>query len=274
MEPPRSNIHGISLSLQLDSHFVAEAKDGAVTYVKDVTTFLLPGGFPLLTWRDNLEDLFRRASWLLCGLAILSDWIGSNTTFFPYHTETMPLREYWSRFALLQAEAAVKAFGVLPPTPSKTTGMASLFPSIAEPSPLQIFASTCKLADGAQLFILEDVTGSGKTEAALTLAHRLMAAGGAEGIFMALPTMATANAMFERVEESYRRMYAGEEQPSLILSHSGRHLSQSGALQMPPCNEGSTPQAFIWSRKALCRCPLTTTVRPRRPRPELAVGLP
>ena len=215
----------MSLSLQFDSHFNAEAKEAAVAYTKEVAGFLVRQGFLSLAWRDELEGLFPRASWLLSGLTILSDWIGSNTTFFPYHTETLALEEYWQRFALRQAEAAVTAFGVLPSLPSKTTGMASLFPNISEPSPLQDFSSSCELAEGAQLFILEDVTGSGKTEAALTLAHRLMTAGLAEGIFMALPTMATANAMFERVEQAYRRMYAGGEQPSLILSHSSRHLS-------------------------------------------------
>jgi CRISPR-associated endonuclease/helicase Cas3 len=102
------------------------------------------------------------------------------------------------RFALPQAEAAVTAFDVLPSSPSLTTGMASLFPNISEPSPLQNFSSFCELSQGAQLLILEDITGSGKTEAALTVAHRLMAAGFADGIFMALPTMATANVMFER----------------------------------------------------------------------------
>ncbi len=224
-EPPRSNIHGMSLSLQFDSHFNAEVKEAAVAYTKEVAGFLVRQGFSALAWRDDLDGLFPRASWLLSGLTILSDWIGSNSTFFPYHTETLALEEYWQRFALPQAEAAVTAFGVLPPPPSKTTGMARLFPNISEPSPLQDFSSSCELAQGAQLFILEDVTGSGKTEAALTLAHRLMTSGLAEGIFMALPTMATANAMFERVEQAYRRMYAGGEPPSLILSHSSRHLS-------------------------------------------------
>ncbi|MBI0324518.1 hypothetical protein JAO23_19925, partial [Escherichia coli] len=39
---------------------------------------------------------------------------------------------------------------------------------------------------GPQLFILEDVTGAGKTEAALILAHRLIAAGKAQGLFFGL----------------------------------------------------------------------------------------
>ncbi len=63
--------------------------------------------------------------------------------------------------------------------------------------------------DGAQLFILEDVTGAGKTEAALILAHRLMAAGKAQGLYFGLPTMATANAMFERMANTAGAVSAG-----------------------------------------------------------------
>ena len=59
------------------------------------------------------------------------------------------------------------------------------------------------LHHGPQLFILEDVTGSGKTEAAVILAHRLMKEGHGTGLFIALPTMATSNAMYERLAESY-----------------------------------------------------------------------
>ena len=77
-----------------------------------------------------------------------------------------------------------------------------------------------------QLFILEDVTGAGKTEAALILTHRLMSEGLAEGLYIGLPTMATANAMYERMTESYQRLYQTGEEPSLILSHSARHLSE------------------------------------------------
>jgi CRISPR-associated endonuclease/helicase Cas3 len=53
--------------------------------------------------------------------------------------------------------------------------MSQLFPDVRLPSPVQVFAETVPLTDGPSLTIIEDVTGSGKTEAALTLAHRLMA---------------------------------------------------------------------------------------------------
>ncbi len=77
--------------------------------------------------------------------------------------------------------------------------------------------------------ILEDVTGAGKTEAAILLAHRLMQKNLASGIYFGLPTMATANAMYERLGEVYRQLYDDQTNPSLILAHGGRNLSDNSA---------------------------------------------
>ncbi len=79
---------------------------------------------------------------------------------------------------------------------------------------------------GPQLFILEDVTGAGKTEAALILTHRLMSAGKAQGLFFGLPTMATANAMFDRLAQSWLALYQSDARPSLVLAHSARGLME------------------------------------------------
>ncbi|HAJ9815529.1 TPA: hypothetical protein H1J78_005255, partial [Salmonella enterica] len=49
--------------------------------------------------------------------------------------------------------------------------------------------------------------------AALILAHRLMAAGKAQGLYFGLPTMATANAMFERMANVFPAP-AGINRPS------------------------------------------------------------
>jgi CRISPR-associated endonuclease/helicase Cas3 len=65
------------------------------------------------------------------------------------------------------------------------------------------------------------------------LAHRLLAAGRADGIFLGLPTMATANAMFGRLADSYRRLFLPEAHPSLALAHSRADLDPrfAAALQ-------------------------------------------
>ena len=75
--------------------------------------------------------------------------------------------------------------------------------------------------------ILEDVTGAGKTEAALILTHRLMSANKGHGLYVGLPTMATANAMYKRLAAAYRALFADDSRPSLILAHGGREMSDA-----------------------------------------------
>jgi CRISPR-associated endonuclease/helicase Cas3 len=87
---------------------------------------------------------------------------------------------------------------------------------------VQIFAETALFPEGPTLIVIEDVTGSGKTEAALTLAHRLMGAGRANGLYVALPTEATANAMYARLGSSFRRLFTADGAPSLVLAHGHR----------------------------------------------------
>jgi len=104
-----------------------------------------------------------------------------------------------------------------------------LFPKIMKinrPSPLQELAECLPLGAGPQLVVIEDLTGAGKTEAALVLAQRLINRGLADGFYMGLPTMATANAMFKRIHEMYQRLFAEGETPSLVLAHSHRELSK------------------------------------------------
>ncbi len=163
-------------------------------------------------------------SWSLAGLTNLADWIGSNREFFRYCAPTMDLETYWD-YARNQAVQAVSAAGISPVAATSDCSSPKLFPAITTPSPLQHQLSSMELPEGPMLAIVEDVTGSGKTEAALLLAARLIGAGRAGGLFFALPTMATANAMFDRLGESYRHMFAETAQVSLVLAHgrSGLH---------------------------------------------------
>ncbi len=126
------------------------------------------------------------------------------------------------------------------PTPASDVDFARLFPSLAAgPTPLQAWADTVSIAPGPQLFVLEELTGGGKTEAALTLAARLMQAGCGRGVYFALPTMATADAMFGRVQkrpegdatEPWQGFFSAGE-PSLVLAHSAAGTRQKlDALQ-------------------------------------------
>lgn len=176
----------------------------------------------------EIEERIKKSSWLMAGFTVLCDWLGSNSQWFPFCKEVMPLEDYWTTRALSQAERAIREAGInAKPQPAKQSDFLSLFPKITTPTPLQKYVSECHIGTSPRLFILEDVTGSGKTEAALVLASRLMVAGLGNGLFVALPTMATSNAMYERMAKVYRRLFAGGVSPSLVLAHGARHLSDS-----------------------------------------------
>lgn len=173
---------------------------------------------------DDAIAAAKLESWHIAGITVVADWIASNETFFPYIEYEMPLEAYW-QIALRQAASAIKSIKLYPKQVSQDTGIKQLFPFINTPSPVQSYVETCEIAPGPQLFIIEELTGSGKTEAALTLAHRIMAAGQADSIYVALPTMATSNSMYERIAKMYTKMYT--EEPSLILAHSASNQHSS-----------------------------------------------
>ena len=175
------------------------------------------------------EERAARASYLLAGLAVLSDWIGSNQRWFPYADPERDLAKYWAD-ARERAAAALADAGVLPAPARAHVAYRDLLTGGATgpltPTPMQDWAARVALPDGPGLFLIEDETGSGKTEAAVMLAHRLMRAAAGDGLYVALPTMATANAMFDRLATTYRRLFAKDADPSTVLAHGARDMHE------------------------------------------------
>jgi CRISPR-associated endonuclease/helicase Cas3 len=181
---------------------------------------LLPSAAPRL---DRTRAV--RASFRLAGFAVLCDWIGSNESWFHYQEAEAfeSLEHYWA-YARQHADRAVTEAGIIPAASVPRRTFVELTGQGFEPSPMQRWAAEVELPEGPLLAVLEDETGSGKTEAALMLAHRLIASGRAEGIYIALPTMATANAMFERLSAGYRNLFTKQTEPSIALVHGRRDL--------------------------------------------------
>lgn len=99
---------------------------------------------------------------------------------------------------------------------------------------------------GLTFFIIEESTGSGKTEAALTLNHRLMAGGHGHGIYFGLPTMATSNALYNRIQKVKDNFYAPGSNPPIVLAHSASHLGYtSGDNLMITVLVQQNPQLMI-----------------------------
>lgn len=192
--------------------------EAALAFVGDIRQ-LLSDAPPLNIKQTEAAKL----SWTLAGLTVVADWLGSNQHWFPYTAPSVSMDNYWAS-ARERAANAIKRSGLYGSIRSSEPGIRSLF-DIREPRPMQIAVADCQIPEGPSLAIIEDATGSGKTEAAIVLAQRFMAMGKGEGIYVALPTMATANAMFDRLGTSYRRLFDEGEQPSLALAHGHRGMN-------------------------------------------------
>jgi CRISPR-associated endonuclease/helicase Cas3 len=202
--------------------FPAPAVAAASAFRDDVLAL-----FPTRTHLPEPNQADRRLaqlSWALAGLTVLADWVGSRRDWFAYEQPEHSLAHYWP-CAQSKATAAVMKAGILPAAVNSGLQIEQLLPEGRAPSPLQRSLAKFALPDGPLLTIVEDVTGSGKTEAALMLAARLIQDGRAAGLFFALPTMATANAMYDRMRDKYRLVFSSEVSPSLVLAHGKRALN-------------------------------------------------
>lgn len=231
-QPPIAKAGGFLLN----DHFGPNDLAAAESFVADVRLLMgLENALPRLD-----KSTIARASWWLAGFAVLCDWLGSNREFFPFDDTPRSLADYW-HLALNRAEIAIDGSELLPAAPAESLSLGQLLGQGIDvtATPLQALAAHLPLSTGPQLFVLEDVTGAGKTEAALLLAHRLMADGLANGLYIGLPTMATANAMYERVGTVYRAFYDAGDAPSLVLAHGARDLSARFRQSLLPIADAS-----------------------------------
>ncbi|MBB5085072.1 CRISPR-associated helicase Cas3' [Nonomuraea endophytica] len=167
---------------------------------------------------------------LLTGLVIVADWIASNPDLFPYFPEAA------GRTGSERVEAAWRGLD-LPqpwkPVDTKETDVDTLFatrfrlPVGAEIRPVQRRAvELARSMTSPGLMIIEAPMGEGKTEAALAVAEVFAARSGAGGCFVALPTMATGNAMFTRVLQWLDRALGVDQRHSVQLAHSKAALNK------------------------------------------------
>ncbi|NLN59711.1 MAG: CRISPR-associated helicase Cas3' [Deltaproteobacteria bacterium] len=218
------------IPLNCSNFFTKGDTAAAITFAKDVGKMVFhPREEIILPCPDEIEASMKKASWLMAGFAVLCDWLGSNISWFSFCAEPMPIENYWKNRAIPQALKAVRESLINAGIPLvESFGFAKLFPHILSPTPLQVFVDEFPVKKTPQLFIFEDITGSGKTEAALILAGRLMSAGCGTGMFFALPTMATSNAMYDRIAKVYKKFFEiNDSAPSLVLAHGSSHLSES-----------------------------------------------
>ncbi len=165
---------------------------------------------------------------LLSGLTSFADWIGSNEDWFSFGTlEDCDDLEGWFKKRRGQAERALDAIGWEPRTPLASG--AKSFEQVFKfsPRPLQQ-AVTDVVADlkAPAILLVEAPMGEGKTEAAYFAHLELQRRFGHRGLYVALPTKATGNAMFKRTLK-FLRDQGSDRKLDLQLLHGGTLINDT-----------------------------------------------
>ena len=155
------------------------------------------------------------------GLMTLADWVGSDINSFSLEGDKYSVEEYMP-VSKKRAEQAIKSTGLATVPNVGTDTWADLFPQIKTPRNLQNASINCSLTDNSNLIIIEAPTGEGKSEAAFNLAARLSRDKNS-GIYIAMPTQATSNGLYNRFTEFVSNADKTEN-TNIKLIHGGTFL--------------------------------------------------
>ncbi len=170
----------------------------------------------------------------IAGLTTVSDWIGSGPVFAGL--QTLENCNYIDR-----VQKAARYAGFISPQIVRGLDFETVFPSF-KPKPIQ--KTFYESVSGPGVYILESLMGSGKTEAALFAAYRMLEKKQANGIYFALPTRITSDKIHERMSLFLQSILSPEDRHKVMLAH--------GTAWMTDTNMGEDAQpGYSWfdSRK-------------------------
>jgi CRISPR-associated endonuclease/helicase Cas3 len=235
-----------------------------------------PGDMGGRAWQQARQDLLAKleaefkpvpdkdagdeaTEWLLAGLITLADWLGSDeNNFCPANRG--PLIKTTQREEADKIVQRLELAGARPVADKSFEQVFSERLKGESPRPLQReIIDAPKLEPG--VYVIEDVMGSGKTEAALWLAYRLMATGQARGLYFGLPTRVTSDRIHRRVREYLAKVYPHSVEPPLV--HGQAWLREMPSVRMAwkdsggTSDEDETPQKQVeaarkWFASARC----------------------
>lgn len=183
----------------------------------------------------DYPQLSVQAQMLLSGLLIMADWIASNSNYFP-------LQPCWEDRTIdeeARIESGWRRVGIESPWLPSAFAMGSTEFRMRFgfcPNDIQMAAIEAASQPGTRMMVIEASMGKGKTEAALASAEIMAAQAGSGGVFIGLPTQATANGMFPRVYEWAARASANLG-ASIRLAHSSAAFNKDYELLRTHTND-------------------------------------
>jgi CRISPR-associated endonuclease/helicase Cas3 len=161
---------------------------------------------------------------LFTGLLITADWVASNTDIFPLISADVEA-DFTDRFenAKIKISEIFKAliwdWNVI--------NADIIFNNRFKFSPNSFQENTVSIAkeiENPGIFIIEAQMGCGKTEAALACAEIFAEKRKLDGLYFALPTQATSNAMFSRIQKWVETF---QQKTTIILSHGKAQFNEN-----------------------------------------------
>ena len=170
------------------------------------------------------EDLSKTNAILLltAGLTTAADWIASNEDYFCYENTELFIQNYLNR----SEQNAMRALKELGWGGWQAEGapmeFSNCFPDFSPNTMQEKCIHETQNLESPFFAILESATGSGKTESALLLADSAIQKEQKSGFYIAMPSQATSNQMFERTVNFLSNRYPKD--------HLNVHLVHGAAL--------------------------------------------
>ena len=195
--------------------------------------------------------------WLM-GLTTTADWIGSSEALCRWErlADWNGDSRAWYQSSLSLAQDALHSAGLLSPSllpePDGFAAVQRVLGSSRSPRPLQVAVANLLdvLPDEPALVVIEAPMGEGKTEAALSCSA------GSRGVYIAMPTQATSNALFPRLAQFLEAQPLQAATFPIALAHGSGGIAPA-QLKLREIGLGtpdSTVQACWWfqgSKRAL-----------------------
>ncbi len=197
--------------------------------------------------KDDKQSAFAT---LLLGFLYRCDWIASSIFT---KTDFDSKEEYKTYVAEKCKEYLEKLDIKAIPSLKKNLTIKDIFPDLAEFElrPLQKKAEELKDED-FDCVLIEDLTGSGKTETGFYFAYQAMLRRGKQGIFFGLPTNATEETMNPRIQQAIDSIYGKD---AMSVTHA---TGMSWITEALNCEEDEKKERMGSSRETKLMFPFST----------------
>ena len=199
---------------------------------------------------EESANLF--TTWL-SGFLCTADWIASNEDYFPYISDWFDLNDYFRQAEQRAADTLCRLGWIGWKASGHSLGFSEMYPHIQTPRPIQSEVIRHYQDYSPQspfLMIVEAPTGIGKTEIALYIADLWLQEHGGSGLYIAMPSQATSNQIYQRTTDVLRHRFP-DEMVNLVLAHGQAAWSEAvNAISVREVGEGDdTVLAAQWFQK-------------------------